>query len=74
MEVKRHISDKYDFPGNRVTGKTGSRVRISLSPLLKDWFSTNYNPIKHSCQALKKRRQCTIWHIFDQKCTFWPSQ
>ena len=24
------------------------------------------------CQTLKKRRQCIIWHIFDQKCTFWP--
>ena len=29
---REFFQGKFNFPGKRVTGKTGSRVRISLSP------------------------------------------
>ena len=53
MEVKRYISNKYDFPGKRVTGKTGSRVRISLSPQDKRVQSEQGESIEFGSRSLR---------------------
>ena len=43
-DSRRFFRGRTAFPGKRVNVKSVSRVRISLSLLLKDWFSIDYNP------------------------------
>ena len=43
-DSRRFFRGRTAFPGKRVNVKSVSRVRISPSLLLKDWFSIDYNP------------------------------